>query len=172
MIAEQHFAPDRYELAVAAIRALLDDLINGQYALFHEVGEGVAFPDGSESMSGYVVDEQGQIHAFWTDWDAARGRPVFTTWEQIEPEPALIASREYQEAREAVGLSSLPAGLTRPPGRRYVRWDGPDGVTRVIPEHTVQQVAEAVVFLITSGAGSNSRRRVFPGWPRNTRQPH
>jgi|SRR3954470_18377473 len=111
MIAEPQFAPDRYERAVSAIHALLDDLGIGRRALFHEVGEGKAFPDGSESMSGYVIDEQERIYAFWTDWDAARGRPVFTTWEQIEPEPALAASEEYQEARALVGLptQAVPA---------------------------------------------------------------
>jgi len=108
MVAEPQFAPDRYERAVAAIHALLDDIGIGRRALFHEVGEGVAFPDGSESMSGHVIDELGRVFIFWTDWDAARGRPVFTTWEQIEPEPALNASREYQEARALVGLPIQP----------------------------------------------------------------
>jgi hypothetical protein len=108
MIAEPQFAPDRYERAVAAIEALLTEIGIGRHALFHEVGEGKLFPDGSESMSGYVIDELGQVYAFWTDWDAARRRPVFTTWEQVEPEPALLASREYQEARQAVGLAPQP----------------------------------------------------------------
>jgi hypothetical protein len=115
MIAERQYAPDRYERSVAAIHALLDELGIGRRALFHEVGEGMAFPDGSESMSGHVIDSSGQVFVFWTDWDAARGQPVFTTWQRIEIEPAMLTSREYQEARAAVGLVSLPPGATRPP---------------------------------------------------------
>ena len=108
MVTELRYAPDRYERSVAAIHALLDELGIGRRALVHEVGEGVAFPDGTESMSGLIVDELECLFIFWTDWDAARGRPVFTTWEQIEPEPALVASREYQEARALVGLPRQP----------------------------------------------------------------
>jgi hypothetical protein len=108
MGAEPRYASDRYERAVAAIHALLDELGIGQRALFHEVGEGVAFPDGTESMSGHVIDDQERLFIFWTDWDAARRQIVFTTWEQIEPEPVLAASREYQEARAQVGLPALP----------------------------------------------------------------
>jgi hypothetical protein len=147
MIAEPQFAPDRYERAVAAIRGLIEARGIGRHALFHEVGEGVAFPDGTESMSGYVVDAADQTYAFWTAWDAERAGPVFATWDHVELDPRLIGSAEYLEARAAVGLAPPPRGLTRPPGRRYVRWDGPDGVTRVIPEHTLEQWVDATVAL-------------------------
>ena len=56
-------------------------------------------------MSGHVIDESGRIFMFWTDWDAARGRPVFTTWQQVEPASSLSDSSEYREARAAVGLA-------------------------------------------------------------------
>jgi hypothetical protein len=108
MIAEPQFAPDRYERAIEAIHALIAERVIGRHALFHEVGEGKAFPDGTESMSGGVIDEQGRVFMFWTDWDDEHGRSsVFTTWQQIEPEPRLLESREYQEARAAVGLAPV-----------------------------------------------------------------
>jgi hypothetical protein len=105
MAAEPHYAIDRFERSVAAIEALLDDLGIGRRALFHDVGEGTIFPDGTESMSGHVLDEHGRVFIFWTDWDAARGRPVFTTWQQIEPSPALTGSKEFREAQAALGLA-------------------------------------------------------------------
>ena len=38
------------------MEALLDDLSIGRRVLFDDVGEGTIFPDGTESMSGLVVD--------------------------------------------------------------------------------------------------------------------
>jgi hypothetical protein len=105
MIAEPQFAPDRYERAIAAIHALITARGVGRHALFHEVGEGRAFPDGSEEMSGYVVDETGRTYAFWTGWDAERSRARFTTWEPVTLEPRMLESHEYREARAAVGLA-------------------------------------------------------------------
>lgn len=98
MIAQPQYAPDRFERSVAAIHALIADLGIGRHALFYEVGEGEAFPDGSESMSGHVIDARGRIFLFWTGWDAGRSRPVFTAWEQVELEPRMAASAEYREA--------------------------------------------------------------------------
>ena len=109
MAAEPKYAPDRFERSLAAVEALLDDLGIGRRAIFHDVGEGTIFPDGTESMSGHVVDELGRVFIFWTDWDAARGRPVFTTWKQIGPEPSLAASKEYQRARISIGLRPASA---------------------------------------------------------------
>lgn len=105
MIAKQRVAPDRYERAVEAIHALMTELGLGRHALFDEVGEGMMFPDGTESMSGSVIDETGRIFMFWTDRDAARGRPVFTTWEEIDPASLWSEGGEYLEARADVGLS-------------------------------------------------------------------
>jgi hypothetical protein len=102
---EAQYAPDRFERSVAAIEALLDEIGIGRRELFHDVGEGSIFPDGTESMSGHVVDQLGRVFIFWTDWDAARKRPVFTTWKQLKPEPSLLASKEYQRARAALGLT-------------------------------------------------------------------
>jgi hypothetical protein len=105
MVAEPRYAPDRDARSIAAVEAFLDDLGIGRRVLFDDVGEGTIFPDGTESMSGHVVDELGRVFFFWTDWDAARRRPVFTTWRQIEPSPSLTASKEYQRARAALGLA-------------------------------------------------------------------
>jgi len=105
MAAEPYYAPDRFERSIAAVEALLDDLGIGRREIFDDVGEGTIFPDGTESMAGHIVDELGRVFFFWTDWDAARGRPVFITWRQIEPSPSLIASKEYRQARASLGLS-------------------------------------------------------------------
>jgi hypothetical protein len=107
MVAEPQHAPDRYARAVVAIHALISDLGIGRHALFHEVGEGTAFPDGSEAMSGYVLDELGRTYFFWTGWDGTRGRAVFTIWEPAETDPAWRTSEEHQQARAAVGLPRL-----------------------------------------------------------------
>ena len=70
MTAEPTYAPDRFERSIVAIYELIGERGIGRHALFGEVNEGTIFPDGTESMSGYVVDEHGHIYAFWTDWDA------------------------------------------------------------------------------------------------------
>jgi hypothetical protein len=102
--AEPRYASDRFERAVAAIHALIGERGVGRHALFGEVNEGTLFPDGTEAMSGHVVDEQGCVYAFWTDWDSERQCPVFVTWREVRPEGHLVADREYLEARRAVGL--------------------------------------------------------------------
>lgn len=142
MIANEQFAPDRYERTLAAIHTLIADKKIGRYALFHEVGEGRQFPDGSEEMSGGVVDEQGRVYTFWTDWDAEHSRARFTTWDQIEPEPALAKSQEYLDARAEVGLLPLPGEDF------YVETNTPDGVTHVFPAHWLKEKREALAVLI------------------------
>jgi hypothetical protein len=110
MVAEPKYAPDRDERSIAAVEALLDDLEIGKRIIFDDVGEGTIFPDGTESMSGHILDERGRLFLFWTDWDAARERPVFTTWKQIEPEPRMMASKEYLQARASLGLAPTAGG--------------------------------------------------------------
>lgn len=96
--------PDRYERAMTAIDALLAERGLGRYATFSEVGEGEQFPDGTESMSGFVIDEAGCVHFFWTDWDEDRGRPTFGIWRAETPSDAWLSSGEYRAARASVGL--------------------------------------------------------------------
>ena len=96
--------PDRYERSLAAIEALLPERVIGRHATFFEVGEGEEFPDGTESMSGSVIDSTGQVYSFWTDWDAARGGPTFDIWRRVEPPLDWSEDDEYRAARAAVGL--------------------------------------------------------------------
>lgn len=104
MVAEPQHRPDRFERSVAAIEVLLGERDIGRHALFHEVNEGTAFPDGTEAMSGHVIDERGRTYFFWTDWDRERGRPVLSTWVEVDAEAAWSESDEYLDARAAVGL--------------------------------------------------------------------
>lgn len=76
----------------------------GRHAVFFVTGEGVTLPNGVEEASGHVVDERGRVYAFWLGWDDHEGAPAFTEWEEVQPEPAWRASREYWQARERVGL--------------------------------------------------------------------
>jgi len=87
------------------LREVLDQLIREQgllhYALFFVVGEGIALPDALEEVSGYLVNDQGEVYTFWMSWDDERQRPVFTTWERVEPNPGWDNSPEYHRARAA-----------------------------------------------------------------------
>ncbi len=98
-------APDRDERALAAVEVLLAERGIGRHATFWEVGEGEEFPDGTESMSGNVIDIQGRVYFFWTDWDVEHGRPFLSTWVEVAAEPAWSTSDEYLDACAAVGLS-------------------------------------------------------------------
>jgi hypothetical protein len=85
-------------------------LTAGGYALFFLTGEGIFSPAGAsadngfEEMSGYVLDTRGRVFAFWLGWDAERGAPAFTEWEEISPEPTWNDESEYLDARREVGL--------------------------------------------------------------------
>jgi len=102
--AEPVRAPDRFAGAIAAVHALIGERGVGRHALFGEVNEGTLFPDGTESMSGHVVDEQGRTYFFWTDWDAERQGPVFAIWRHVTPEASWVTDREYLDAQHALGL--------------------------------------------------------------------
>jgi hypothetical protein len=86
------------------LRVLLDQQRLGRYAPFFVTGEGGFLPNGLEETSGYVIDERGRVFSFWLGWDHDHGVPALTEWEQEEPEPHWSRSREYREARAAVGL--------------------------------------------------------------------
>ena len=92
MIANEQFAPDRYERALAAIHRLIAEQSSA------------ATPSSTRSARAScsrtarrrclaTSSTTRHVYTFWTDWDAEHGRAVFTTWEQIEPEPALARSR-------------------------------------------------------------------------------
>ena len=87
---------------------LLDRLVKAQglrrYAFFFVSGEDERLPNGIETASGLVIDDQGRVFSFWTGWDTDRNQPTFAEWEQVEPEDAWLSSGEYREARQQVGL--------------------------------------------------------------------
>ena len=99
-------APDRDERSLAAVSELLVERGIRRHAIFWDVGEGEMFPDGTESMSGNVIDAEGRVYFFWTDWDAERNGPAFGIWRREEPEEHWLESREYRDARAAVGLDA------------------------------------------------------------------
>lgn len=111
MTAEPRYAPDRFERALAAIHALIAERGVGRHVLFGEVNEGTPFPDGTEAMSGHVLDEDGRVYAFWTDWDSERQGTVFVTWREVRTDAHMVADQEYLEARRAIGLDR-PARLS------------------------------------------------------------
>lgn len=76
----------------------------GRFAFFLTSVEGSFMPDGTEEVSGCLIDEHGRVFSFWTEWDAKGSAPTLGEWEQIEPQPHWARIREYQEARKAVGL--------------------------------------------------------------------
>ncbi len=84
---------------------LVQTKLPGRHAFFFTSVEGLFMPDGTEEVSGYVIDEQGCVFSFWMDWDARRGAPALGTWKKVEPQPHWVRSREYRQAREAVGLA-------------------------------------------------------------------
>ena len=106
MVTARTPAEDRDERSLAAVSALLAERGIGRHAIFWDVGEGEEFPDGTESMSGNVIDAEGRVYFFWTDWDAERNGPAFGIWRREEPEEHWLESKEYRGARAAVGLDA------------------------------------------------------------------
>ena len=106
MVTARTPAPDRDERALAAVSELLTELGIERHAIFWDVGEGEEFPDGTESMSGNVIDFEGRVYFFWTDWDAERGGPKFGIWRRDEPRDNWLEDGEYRAARVAVGLDA------------------------------------------------------------------
>src|SRR5712692_8548273 len=81
----------------------------GDYALFFVVGEGRFLPtstpeDKVEEASGYVIDKNGRVFAFWFDWDSERRAPALTEWDERPAQPDWGKSSEYRRARQQVGL--------------------------------------------------------------------
>jgi hypothetical protein len=93
------------EGGVERLDQLIAERIAGRHAMFFVTSEGDVLPDGTDTESGHVIDEQGRVFAFWTGWDAARNVFAFESWEQVEPESHWSESAEYRRAREAVGLA-------------------------------------------------------------------
>ncbi len=93
-------------LGAMSLKALIRERIGDQqYGIFHNVGEGTFFPDGSEDCSGFVVTEDGAHYFYWTDWQD--GRKTFGTWESELFQEEWTDSSEYLQARQSAGLPIL-----------------------------------------------------------------
>lgn len=84
-------------------------LAEGEYTLFFVTGEGRYLPISApgnevEELSGYVIDQRGQVFSFWLGWDAQTNAPALTEWEAVAPESHWRRSAEFRRARERVGL--------------------------------------------------------------------
>jgi hypothetical protein len=99
----------RDERSLAAASNLIAQRLSGRFAIFHDVGEGTIFPDGTEDLSGFVIDERGDHYFFWVDWDTAAGHATLGTWVREEPNGRDHASAEYRHARAMVGLPPVQA---------------------------------------------------------------
>ena len=95
--------------SIAAASNLIAERISGRFTILDDVGHGVIFPDDTEEVSGAVLDERGDLYAFWTDWDADAGQLVLRIWRR-EPLDEVAErwrkSSTYRWARAQVGLSS------------------------------------------------------------------
>ena len=87
----------------------LDRLIHekhiDRYGLFAVTTEGTAFPDGSESASGFVVAETGEVFSFWLGWNEAEHRVGLTRWTPVKPTADWAEDEEYTAALRAAGIS-------------------------------------------------------------------
>src|SRR3954462_12593986 len=84
IVEAQEMTALRNERSLAAASNLIAQRLSGRFAIFFDVGEGKIFPDGTEDMSGYVVDERGDHYFFWVDWDIDAGSPTLGTWKRDE----------------------------------------------------------------------------------------
>jgi hypothetical protein len=101
--APPELTPEQQRLRDRLLR-LIEAKIPERFATFGGSSEGLLMPDGTEEVSGFVIDEQGRVFFFWMDWDRRMKAPALGTWKQVDPEPHWAESREYQRARAAVGL--------------------------------------------------------------------
>jgi hypothetical protein len=111
-IAEAQAATDARDYrSLAAASNLIAERLPGRFVILDDVGEGRIFLDDTEELSGYVLDERGDLWAFWTAWDADAGRLTLGTWERVESTDRDSESTEYRRARAQVGLA--PASSRR-----------------------------------------------------------
>ncbi len=96
------------------VSARLDALIREKgitrYGVFGSTVEGKELPDGSESASGFVIDQDGRVWSYWIDWSDEEERPVFTDWEEINIsgwDESHTGDPEYQDALRTAGLDHL-----------------------------------------------------------------
>jgi hypothetical protein len=94
---------------IAYRRGVMDGLIREtgirRYGLFGVSAEGESLPDGSETASGMVVDQDGSVFSFWLDWDEKERRPALTHWEPVNTDADWLEEEEYLQARREAGLT-------------------------------------------------------------------
>ena len=88
-----------------AIDQLLAERGAGRYVLFLTQREGTILPGGLEAVSGFVLDDQGQVHGFWLAWDENRQTLTLEPYYAVKDASREFADdAEYQAARLALGL--------------------------------------------------------------------
>jgi len=88
-----------------AIDRLLAERGVGRHALFLAQREGTILPGGLEAVSGFVLDDQGQVHGFWLAWDEDRQTLTLEPYYSVKDASRAFADDdEYQAARRALGL--------------------------------------------------------------------
>jgi len=97
------------EGGVERLDELVLERLAGRYAYFFGVNEGHVLPDGTETESGLIIDEQERVYAYWTGWNVKLDRLEFESWEQIEAEPHWQRSAEYRRARAELRLPEVSA---------------------------------------------------------------
>ena len=136
-----------------------------RFGLFFVAGEDDLLPNGEEATSGYVINEDGTIHSFWTGWDTDRHEVVFAEWETVDEEPEWRGVGEYERARARAGLEPssavAPPSLTIPVGegtftlrqhgiqrRVYGTYRDENDITRLISPETIEEAVRAVATAI------------------------
>jgi hypothetical protein len=99
----------RYERSLAAASNLIAARLPGRFVILDDIDEGTVFPDDTVDISGVVLDDHGDLYAFWVAWDAASGQPTLGIWRHEEPSEHTLGSDEYRRARALVGLPVLAA---------------------------------------------------------------
>lgn len=97
----------RYERSLAAASNLIAERLSGRFVILNDIDEGTHFLDGTVDISGSVLDERGDLYAFWVDWDAASNRPVLGIWRREDAPAPDRASAEYRRAGALVGLGAI-----------------------------------------------------------------
>ena len=101
---------DTQDQQLADLERLIEAQGVGRHAMFFHVGEGTYLPDGSEEITGYVLDTEGRAYYFALGWDLRRQTKALVTWEQVPIEPHWANVGEYRRAREVVGLGGDERG--------------------------------------------------------------
>ena len=87
------------------IERLLAERGIDRHALFLVQREGLELPDGLEAVSGFVLDDDGQVHGFWLAWDEERQTYTLAPFYPVDaPERDFARDEEYHGARRALGL--------------------------------------------------------------------